>query len=239
MYHSTADNRLQATDRMGYNLRMSERIPDWLLQSTKKANSYRDRTPPVPGSSVLPEWLSGAPREPVAPSPEGKALLFTQFETITPRLLELVCEGYTLNNAVKELPIKIDAGAYIRWLRKQPRLYEMYKEAKEIRTEAWAGEIIRHAEGKDEDGNETLADTARSRLIVDTFKWLMQADNRKQYGDTKTIEMNTTISITAALAEAQGRVIEAQLIEDDEVDVIEATDYKRIAAPVDPYEDDE
>lgn len=158
-------------------------------------------------------------------------MLFATFEMVLPRVLEMVCEGYTLNNALKELPLKVDAGAFIRWLKKRPE-YEMYREAKEIRTEAWAGEIIRHAEGKDENGEESAADTARSKLIVDTYKWLMSADNRKQYGDTKTIEMNSNISITAALAQAQGRVIEAQLVDDD-VDLMGTGSYRQLSAPVD------
>ena len=199
--------------------------PDWLA--------------PAQSSSGLPDWLSGAPkRERKMPtSTEGKALLFAQFEVVLPRVLEMVCEGYTLNNALRELPVKVDPGAFVRWLKKRPE-YELYKEAKEVRTEAWAGEIIRHAQGLDENGEETLADTARSRLIVDTYKWLMSADNRKQYGDTKTIEMNTSISITAALAQAQGRVIEAQLV-DDEVDMLPSAQYKQLSAADDgDYEDE-
>lgn len=199
---------------------MTQSVPDWLAQPQS-----------------VPDWLSVHPkREPASSltprgnSTEGKALLFAQFEMVLPRILEQVCEGYTLANAIKELPIKIDAGAFMRWLKKQPKFHEMYKEAKEVRTEAWAGEIIRHAEGIGVDGSPSMDDTARSRLIVDTYKWLMSADNRKQYGDTKTIEMNTTISITAALAQAQGRVIEAQLIEDDEIDVIDASGYKQLTS---------
>lgn len=191
--------------------------PDWLA--------------PAQPSIGLPAWLSAQPlRERKGrASAESRAVAQAHFEMVLPRILEMVCEGYTLASAIRELPVAVDAGAFMRWLRKRPE-YEMYKEAKEIRTEAWAGEIIRHAEGKDEHGEDSLADTARSRLIVDTYKWLMSADNRKQYGDTKTIEMNTNISITAALAQAQGRVIEAQLIEDDEVDLLPSASYRQLAS---------
>lgn len=225
----SAGRHLQAVVLSGYSARMSASVPDWLGKP-----------------NVLPDWLTvHPPREPANPltlrgaSPEGKALLIKQFEMVLPRVLEMVCEGYTLNSALKEIPVKVDAGAFIRWLRKRPE-YEMYKEAKEVRTEAWAGEIIRHSLGEDEDGSASVNDTARSRLIVDTYKWLMSADNRKQYGDTKTIEMNTSISITAALAQAQGRVIEAQLVDDD-VDLLPSSGYKQLSAPVidTEYEDDE
>jgi hypothetical protein len=208
---------------------MSERTPAWLAPAQ---------------SNGLPDWLSVHPkREPPSPltprgaTESGKALLFAEFEMVFPRILEQVSAGYTLANAIKELPIAVDSGAFMRWLRKKPDLYELYKEAKEIRTEAWAGEIIRHAVGEDKDGNPSMEDTARSRLIVDTYKWLMGADNRKQYGDTKTIEVNQSISITGALAQAQGRVIEAQLIEDDDVDLLPSAQYKLLPSGSDDDDD--
>lgn len=156
-------------------------------------------------------------------------MLFTQFETVFPRILDMMSAGYAVSKAVRELPPMhppLDAGALMRWINADPKRKALFKEAKEYRTEVWADEMLRHAEGKDENGNETLADTSRSRLIVDTYWKLMGADNRKQYGDTKTIEMNTNISITAALAQAQGRLTAAQVFEDD---VIEA-DYKQVGS---------
>lgn len=208
---------------------MTQSMPDWLAQPPQDKN--------------LPAWLSGAPvvrtrrRDALPENKEAKALLFQQFENVFPRLLEMVCEGYTLDNAIKELPglyPPIDAGALMRWLRKKPDLYELYKEAKEVRTEAWAGRLIAHAEGTEEG---TMNDTARSRLIVDTYKWLMQADNRKQYGDTKTIDMNvTSISITGALEQAKGRVIEAQLV-DDEIDLLPSANYGQLTDGSD-YDDE-
>lgn len=196
---------------------MSERTPAWLT--------------PAP----LPEWLSGAPVElPPAPTPEGKALLFAQYEMVMPRILEMISSGWTLKKAFRDLPEPIDHGGFIRWLKKNPTYYSLYKEAKELRTEAWSDEIIRHAEGKDEYGNDTLADVSRSRLIVDTYWKLMGAHNKKEYGDTKTIELNQTISITDALAQAQNRVM-AQVIDDD---VIDAVDYKQLSSGEDEEDND-
>lgn len=228
LWEIPADKHLQSGLLSGYKSRMSA-LPDWL-----EPNQHL---------TGLPDWLSGAPVERVRRSdvlpvnPEGKARLFAEFEMVFPRILEMMAGGYTMKRAVRELPIEIDSGALMRWLKKNPKYNELYKEAKELRTEAWADEIIRHAEGKDEDGNETLADTARSRLIVDTYWKLMGADNRKQYGDTKTIEVNQNISITAALAQAQGRVIEAQLIEDDEVDLLPSAQYKQLTSGEDEDDD--
>jgi hypothetical protein len=195
----------------------------------------------------LPDWLSGAPRVdsalvPRGLSPEGKALLFQQFETVFPRVLEMVCGGYTIAQALRELPISIDAGAFSRWIHKSGERKELLREAKEIRTEEWTGLMVKHALGEDVNGEQIPTELDRSKFIVDTLKWLVSRENRKQYGDTKTIEMNTTISITAALEQAQGRIIEAQVIgdddDDDDVDVIDVTEYKQLSAGSDD-EDEE
>ncbi len=154
--------------------------------------------------------------------------MFAQFDAAFPKTLELICEGLDLKNALKKLPFQphLDAGAFMRWMKKRPELYAMYKEAREIRTEVWAGEMIRHATGEeDEDGNAYTHDTARSKLIVDTYWKLMAANNRKEYGDTKTIEVNQSISITSALEQAQGRIIEATIIEDDDDGDDDEPDY--------------
>lgn len=200
--------------------------PDWLAQPQQ--------------TSSLPTWLSVHPaREPDSPltpraaSPEGKALLFKQYEMVFPRVLEMVCAGYTVSQALKEMPIDVDSGAFLRWIKKNSKYNELYKEAKEVRTETWAGEMIKHALGE-----ETEAELDRSKFIVDTYKWLMSRENRREYGESKTIEMNTSISITAALEQAQTRVIDAQLIDDDDdVETLPASQYKQLTAAVE--DDDE
>jgi hypothetical protein len=64
------------------------------------------------------------------------------------------------------------------------------------------------------DANDSLEDVNRSKLRIDTRKWLMGADNRKQYGEVKTIDVGGQISILSALAAADSRVIDLADIED-------------------------
>jgi hypothetical protein len=94
--------------------------------------------------------------------------------------------------------------------------YERYKEAKELRTEWWAGRIIEIAEAED-----SIEDVARSKLKIDTYKWLMGADNRKQYGESKQIEVNQSISIISALQQANSRIASTPV--EEVVDLIEHT----------------
>lgn len=173
--------------------------------------------------SPLPEWLTaGTFAQPETPA--AKAIRHAQFEMVLPRVLESICAGCTLKNAVMSLPIEVDPGAFIKWLRSQRDRYQLYLEAKEIRTEVWAAKIIDIAEASD-----TLEDTTRSKLKIDTYKWLMGADNRKTYGESKQIEINQAISIRAALDQARARV---ELVEDApviDVPVIDAIDVPEVS----------
>ncbi len=144
---------------------------------------------------------------------ERKALALVEYEVVLPRVLELIASGSTLSNAIGELSIKVDSGGFLRWLNKDPVRLSMYKEAKEIRSETWAGKLVEYAEGVGT-GN-VPEDVQRSKLKVDTLKWLMAADNRRTYGEVKQVELGGSISITAALAAAQERVIIGEVVNDD------------------------
>jgi len=157
---------------------------------------------------ALPNWLTVPDPVPPKPSREVKALALVQFESAFPQILERMYSGSTLQSAINDDFRELDSGAFLRWIKKDPERHTLYKEAKEIRTEAWAGKIIQHAVASD-----SAEDVQRSKLIVDTYKWLMAADNRKTYGDTKQIDFGGTISITAALQQARGRVIEAEVVD--------------------------
>jgi ribosomal 50S subunit-recycling heat shock protein len=82
-----------------------------------------------------------------------------------------------------------------------------------MRTEFLAGEILEIADGVeavDPTSNDTVN---RDKLRIDTRKWLMSAHNKKRYGEIKQVELGGTISITEALAQAQARVIEGEVID--------------------------
>jgi hypothetical protein len=136
-----------------------------------------------------------------------------QYESVFPRILEKMYGGSTLQAAINDDFREIDSGAFLRWIKKDPQRQVLYKEAKEIRTEAWAGKIIEHAIAEN-----TTEDVQRSTLIVNTYKWLMASDNRKAYGESKQIDFGGTISITSALAAAKTRVIENEVIDVLEMD---------------------
>jgi len=78
---------------------------------------------------------------------------------------------------------------------------------------SWQGEILEIADGLESIDPSASDSVNRDKLRIDTRKYLMGAHNRKRYGESKQIEMTGTISITEALAQAQGRLIEGEVID--------------------------
>ena len=171
----------------------------------------------APTSSV-PDWLasSGANAPPLDLSQRRiltRALQDTTFEAMFERVLGEMVKGRTLKEVLANDQRTIEYEAFFRWIKRDPQRHERYKEAKELRTEWWAGRIIEIAEADD-----SIEDVARSKLKIDTYKWLMGADNRKTYGETKQVEINQSISILSALEAAQSRIAPTQMV-DEVIDV--------------------
>ena len=155
--------------------------------------------------TLLPDWLDPAPPK---PSPEGKALVLVQYEQVFMRAIDSIAHGKSLSQVLRDDQRDIDYNDFYRWIKKDPTRKSLFDEAQELRTEFMAGEIIEIA-----DADDSLEDVNRSKLKIDTRKWLMGAHNKKKYGATTSIEMTGGISITGALAAAQARVIDAEVID--------------------------
>ena len=173
---------------------------------------------------LVPDWLTTSPTQPTQAVQAQrrrvtKELLLTTFEQTFERVLTEMAKGRTLKSVIVEDVRDLDYDAFWRWIKQDSMRYERYKEAKELRTEWWAGRIIEIAEAED-----SIEDVARSKLKIDTYKWLMGADNRKQYGESKQIEVNQSISIISALQQANSRIAPSNspLVE-EVIDLIEHT----------------
>lgn len=177
-------------------------LPHWLAPTAQHIDPAVDH--PVDPSLVPTALLDPQERRRLS-----RELLDATFEAMFERVLTEITRGRTLKSIVAEDLRNIDYEAFWRWIKRDPRRMERYKEAKELRTEWWAGRIIEIAEADD-----ALEDVARSKLKIDTYKWLMGADNRKTYGESKQIELSTSISITAALEQARSRVAALPVVEE-------------------------
>ncbi len=114
-------------------------------------------------------------------------------------ICNMMAEGRTLTAILKSTGI-VSRPAFYGWLWSQPQeTLNMYERAREALADAWGDSIIEIA---DDGSNDTYIDddgdtrtnwdvVNRSKLRVDTRKWLMSKLNRKRYGDQGEAD-NTT-----------------------------------------------
>lgn len=113
-----------------------------------------------------------------------------------PQNADLICErlseGYTLRQIARELDCT--AGAISIWASEDTEFAKRYARAMDVRTDRMAEEIVDIADDGSNDwmereGHEVAngEHIQRSRLRVDTRKWLMAKMMPKKYGERTTI----------------------------------------------------
>ena len=167
----------------------------------------------VTGETPLPNWLSCPDPTPPRPSKSAKELRHLEYEQIFERIIEDIYRGRSLQSLIEGDQRVVSYEDFLRWVKRDPQRHERFKEAQEMRTEFLAGEILEIADGVDSIDAAAPETVNRDKLRIDTRKWLMGAHNKKRYGESKSIELGGTISITDALAQAQARVIEAEVVD--------------------------
>ena len=122
----------------------------------------------------------------------GRPSDFTQ--DMADKICALIAEGQSLREICRndEMPGK---STVFQWLQKNVAFADQYAQAREVQAEHWAGEILEIAddgtndwiERQNRDGTTyTEIDhehVTRSRLRVDSRKWLMSKLLPKKYGD--------------------------------------------------------
>lgn len=165
---------------------------------------------------VLPDWLSGTktsetPKARVPANPV-KALRETQFEIMFEHFIDQVAIGVSLKKALELDWRDPNYAQFLKWVFKDPGRTARYHEAQKISAEVLADEMMSIAKGE----GEELREVQRDKLIVDTIRYSLGVRDRKRFGDTKQLEVTGSISVTAALAEANNRVIEATYTREDD-----------------------
>lgn len=128
----------------------------------------------------------------------GRPELYTQ--ELADRVCQKIAEGYSMRTVCKPEDMPSIAVVF-SWFRKYPGFQEQYARATEERTEAMSEDILDIADDGSNDlmtiqkGNhsyeiENKEVTNRSRLRVDTRKWLMAKMKPKKYGDKVDLTTN-------------------------------------------------
>ena len=100
-------------------------------------------------------------------------------ESWSDELAEEICTEIALGNSLRQVLRKEGMPAMktvFSWFKTHPEFKVMYQAATQERTEAMAEDILEIADDRDED-------VQRSRLKVDTRKWVMAKMKPKKYGD--------------------------------------------------------
>lgn len=161
----------------------------------------------------MPEWLAAPAAEPQLPeirqaTATNREIMYMQFEYMFDHVLNELAGGKTIKHTLDKDPRGYESATYIHWIKKDPQRTSRYEHAQLLFAEQLGAEIIEISDAED-----SAEDVQRSRLRIDSRKWLMGVYNKKRYGETKTIEMGGSISIVDALAQARARVIKGEVID--------------------------
>lgn len=126
----------------------------------------------------LPDWLSLPDPPKAKPSVIARELMHKEFEVLFERVIDEISMGETLENAIINDHRVVNYGMFYSWLKKDEERMNRYREAQEARAEAMACELIKIA-----DATTTIEDVSRSKIRIDTRKWLIEKYYRQRYGD--------------------------------------------------------
>lgn len=128
-------------------------------------------------------------------NPVGRPSTYTQ--ELADKICETIAQGYSMRTVCSKEGMPAMSTVF-KWLRENKEFSEQYTRATEERTEAMSEDILDIADDGSNDlmtiqkGNveytvENKEVTNRSRLRVDTRKWLMAKMKPKKYGDKTDI----------------------------------------------------
>lgn len=190
------------------------------LSRTKRLLSERQANKPAAKQAQSPGKLgqtgkqkSGAPEHVVTQNTvvakrTGRPSSYN--EQVADKICEHVANGGFLTQ-LKELGLPAHT-TIARWMNESEDFRSAFARARETRAETFADQIIEIAE-TDEDPN-------RARVRIDARKFIASKLLPRVYGDAQRVEVNTTINVATAHADALMRLAsQAKQIETDYKDI--------------------
>lgn len=152
-------------------------------------------------------------------NPGGRPTTYT--EEIASYICQCISQGMTIREITEQDQMPVPSTIFL-WLSKHPSFSDNYAKAQSDRTNLLAEEILDIADngtndwmerhGQDNEGWITNGEALqRSRLRVDTRKWLMAKMAPKKYGDSNTTTVqnpdgsNLMDPLAAVLLEVNGK----------------------------------
>ena len=172
---------------------------------------------------TLPDWLTPRADPPFAPTllvnPKERKrltreLLDATFESMFERVLTEITRGRNLKTILAEDMRDIEHEAFWRWMKRDSRRMERYDESLELQAEFLSYELIDISDGINSIDPSCNDSVNRDRLRIDTRLRYMAIRNKKRFGQNKQFEFSASISVTAALEQANSRTATLKLVED-------------------------
>lgn len=137
---------------------------------------------------------------------------------VWPVVFDAIARGHSLTAALKELSPSPSYSWAKKSLRNNPDLQAAYEAAQQDRADALAEQIIELADTPmppELEGADKSAWVQQLRLRVDARKWTAAKLHSRRWGERVDVSVTETrISITAALAEAERRVLIGQRVDE-------------------------
>ena len=144
------------------------------------------------------------------PKKNGRPSKYTN--KLADKICQMIAQGQSVRSICAEKDM-ISMQTFFRWLRENDKFREQYARACEERSYMHAEDIIEIADNATNDYMEKLEgdgyifnseNVQRSRLRIDTRKWLMSKLNPKVYGDKLDMTTNgNDIGVTLSASQAE------------------------------------
>lgn len=125
-------------------------------------------------------------------------------------VLELIAEGCTVRTACQK--VGVAKSTFLWWKDRDPSRVDQYARARDACIDHWADETIDIADDGSRDyrmgEHGPVVDfdhIARSKLRVDSRKWMASKLKPEKYGERVNVSGNLNVSVTKALEEARAR----------------------------------
>lgn len=167
----------------------------------------------VTAETPLPDWLSVPDPKPPRMSKSARELLHVEYEQIFEKMIEGVYRGNFIRQLIEDDPRIISFESFMRWVKRDTARYDRFLEAQEMSAIFEVDDALKIADGVgaiDPASNDTVN---RDKLRIDTRMKRASFHHKKRYGESKQIELTGTVSITDALAAANARVLEAEVLD--------------------------
>ena len=166
---------------------MNAPLPDFLLPLQAEQSPVESGT-----SGHVATAIVEFPRKLSEMSSEMLELERQTFVVAFESVLEHLANGATFESFCREYHVRLSVARFRRWIFRDTERKRAYDVAKAVGMEAMEDQLVRIADGLNEDGTSSPNEVARSSLMIETRKYVMRANNRKKYGDVKQIDQTTT-----------------------------------------------